>query len=49
MSAIWGNISFNSKLNYEKCMRMKIPYETKCKIDRLDEYFDEKEREVLSD
>lgn len=42
MSAIWGNVSFNSKLNYEKCMRMKIPYETKCKIDRLDEYFDKK-------
>lgn len=41
MSAIWGNISFNSKLDFEKCMRMKTPYETKCKIDRLDEYFDE--------
>lgn len=42
MSAIWGNISFNSKLNHEQCVGMKIPYESKCKIDRIEEYLDEK-------
>lgn len=42
MSAIWGNISFDTEIDQSGCRNMRVLYETNCKLDHIYEYYDRK-------
>lgn len=38
MSAIWGQVSWNEEIAGEVAQTMRLPYEQKCKLDKIREY-----------